>query len=109
MLGNIGCQESAIESTARQTQKLVGSEFGEGLYFNSLFLLVWTADVLFWWINPERYETRPAWVEYGIHGFLFFIAINGAVIFESGVTRIGGTVAIVIFVLILLRRQDSAR
>ena len=74
-----------------------------------MFLFVWTADVLFWWINPERNETRPAWVEFGIHGYLFFIAINGAVIFESGVTRIGGTVAIVIFALILLRRQDSAR
>ena len=104
MLGNIGCQESAIESTARQTQKLIGSEFGEGLYFNSLFLLVWIADVLFWWLRPERYETRPAWVEYGIHGFLFFIAINGAVIFESGVTRIGGIVTIVIFAVILLRQ-----
>jgi hypothetical protein len=69
-----------------------------------VFLLVWTADVLLWWINPERYETRPTWLDYGIHGFLFFIAFNGdgAVVFESGVTPIGGIVAIVIFALIVL-------
>jgi hypothetical protein len=67
-----------------------------------VFLLVWTADVLLWWINPERYETRPTWLDRGIHGFLFFIAFNGAVVFESGVTRIGGIVAIVIFALIVL-------
>ena len=82
---------------------------GEGLYFNYLFLLVWIADVLFWWLRPERYETRPAWLEYGIHGYLFFIAFNGAVIFESGVTRIGGIVAVVIFAVIILRRQLTHR
>ncbi len=98
-------QEDAIASTARQTEQLIGRAFGEGLYFNYLFLLVWIADMLFWWLRPERHETRPAWLEYGIHGYLLFIAVNGAVIFESGVTRIGGIVAIVIFAMILLRRQ----
>lgn len=95
----------AIESTARKTQQQLGWAVGEGVYFNYLFLLVWIADVVIWWLRPERYETRPAWLEYGIHGYLFFIAFNGAVIFESGVTRIGGTVAIVIFAVILSRRQ----
>ena len=102
-------QQDAIQSTARKTEQLIGWAFGEGLYFNYLFLLVWIADVLFWWLRPERYETRPAWVEYGIHGYLLFIAFNGAIIFESGVTRIGGIVAIVIFAVILLRRWLASR
>jgi hypothetical protein len=67
-----------------------------------VFLLVWTADVLLWRLNPERYEIRPTWLDYGIHGFLFLIAFNGAVIFESGVTRTDGIVAIVIFALIVV-------
>ena len=99
----------AIESTARQTEQLTGRAFGEGLYFNYVFLLVWISDVLFWWLKPERYETRHAWLEYGIHGYLFFLAFNGAVIFESGDTRIGGIVAIVIFAVILLRRWLASR
>lgn len=102
-------QSDAIQSTARKTEQLLGTAFGEGLYFNYVFQLVWSADVMFWWLKPERYETRPAWLAYGIHGFLFFIAFNGAVVFESGVTRIGGTVAILIFAVILLRRQFVAR
>ena len=102
-------QEEAIKSTARETEQLIGMAFGEGLYFNYLFLLVWIADVLFWWLKPERYETRPAWLEYGIHGYLFFIAFNGAVVFESGVTRIGGILAVVIFAVILSTRQLAAR
>ena len=102
-------QGDAIESTARKTEQLIGGALGEGLYFNYLFLTVWIADILYWWLRPERYETRPAWMEYGIHGYLFFVAFNGAVIFESGVTRIGGTVAIGIFAVILLRRQMAAR
>ena len=102
-------QADAIQSTARKTEQLIGWAFGEGLYFNYLFLLVWIADVLYWWLRPERYETRPAWLAYGIHGYLFFIAFNGAVIFESGVTRIGGIVAVVIFAVIILRRQLTHR
>lgn len=102
-------EADAIDSTARETEQLIGLAFGEGLYFNYLFLLVWIADVLFWWLKPERYETRPAWLEYGIHGYLFFIAFNGAVVFESGVTRIGGILAVVIFAVILSTRQSVAR
>ena len=102
-------QMDAIESTARKTEQLIGWAFGEGLYFNYLFLLVWISDVLFWWLRPERYETRSTWLEYGTHAYLFFIAFNGVVIFESGVTRIGGIVAVVIFAVIILRRQLTAR
>lgn len=97
------------ESTARETEQLIGMAFGEGFYFNYLFLLVWIADVLIWWLRPERYETRPPWLKYGTHAYLFFIAFNGAVIFESGVTRIGGILAVVIFAVILLRRELAAR
>lgn len=96
---------AAILSTAEQTQQLLGWAFGEGLYFSYLFLLLWTADVLWWWLRPEHYESRSIWLECGIHGYLFFIAFNGAVIFESGVTRSGGIAAAAIFVAILMCRR----
>jgi len=97
--------QDAIQNTAKQTQELLGWAFGEGLYFSYLFLLLWVADVMFWWRNPDRYESRPAWLSFAVHGYLFFIAFNGAVIFEGGVTRIGGIVATVVFAAILLRRR----
>ena len=97
----------AIQSTAKQTLQLLGWAFGEGLYFSYVFLLVWIVDILCWWIIPDQYESRPAWLAYAIHGYLFFIAFNGAVIFESGVTRAGGIAAVVIFTAILLRRHSA--
>lgn len=99
--------QDAIRSTAEQTQQLIGWAFGEGLYFSYVFMLLWIADALYWWLKPERYESRSVWLEYGIHGYLFFIAFNGAVIFESGVTRVGGVLAILIFTAILLSRARS--
>ena len=101
--------DDAIQSTAKQTEQLIGWAFGGGLYFNYCFLLVWIADLMYWWLKCERYESRPVWLECGIHGYLFFIAVNGAVIFESGVTRIGGVVAILIFAMILVRRRLKSR
>jgi hypothetical protein len=99
----------AVQSTAKQTQQLIGWAFGGGLYFNYLFLLIWIADVLFWCLWPEPYESRPASFAYGIHMYLFFIAFNGAVIFESGVTRTAGVVTVAIFATILLRRRLASR
>ena len=101
--------QDAIQNTAKQTQELLGWAFGEGLYFSYLFLVLWAADVLFWWIRPDRYEYRSAWIVYGLHAYLFFIAFNGAVIFESGVTRIGGIAATAIFAAIILRRLAFSR
>ena len=97
--------QDAIQKTAKQTQELIGWAFGEGLYFSYLFLFLWVADVFYWWRSPERYEARSGWLSMTIHGYLFFIAFNGAVIFESGVTRTGGITAMVIFAAILFRRR----
>ena len=95
--------QAAIQSTAQQTHQLIGWAFGEGLYFSYFFLFIWLVDVAYWWLNPDVYESRSIWIDIGIHGYLFFIAFNGAVIFESGVTRIGGITAVGLFVAILLR------
>ncbi|MFO1002375.1 MAG: hypothetical protein U0936_18765 [Planctomycetaceae bacterium] len=95
----------AIRSTAKQTQELIGMEFGEGLYFSYGFLLLWIADVLYWWRSPERYERRPAWLSLAVHGYLFFIAFNGAVIFKAGVTRVSGVLTTIVFVSVFLWRR----
>lgn len=99
----------AVRSTALQTKALLGWAFGEGLYFSYLFVLLWIADAAYWWLNPNRYELRPNWMNYGIHGYLFFIAFNGAIVFESGVTRIGGILAVVAFSMILVWKLTRGR
>lgn len=78
----------AVADTARQTKELIGWSFGEGIYFSYLFLALWAFDVAWWWLAADSYQTRATLVEWMIHGFLLFIAINGTAIFESGATRI---------------------
>jgi hypothetical protein len=104
----------AIADTAEQTQKLMGWAFGEGLYFSYLFLIVWVADVLWWWGNETSYVNRPRWLGGAIQLYLLFIAFNGAVVFKSGAIRYAGIAAAVGLTILagrklLLPRVGAAR
>ena len=66
------------------------SGFGEGIYFSHLFTVVWTADVLSWWLWPARHAARPAWVGQALHGYMAFIIFNATVVFETGWIRWAG-------------------
>jgi hypothetical protein len=77
----------AYDHTARQTAEFVGLEWGGGVYLNYLLLLVWTGDVLWWWIEPGGYRRRPAFVGWLVNGFVAFMAFNAAVVFASGPLR----------------------
>lgn len=85
--------QHALADTAEQTQQLLGWAFGEGLYFSYLFLVVWVADVAWWWLHEASYHRRPRWLGGAIQLYLLFIAFNGAVVFKSGVVRYAGLAA----------------
>jgi hypothetical protein len=100
----------AYESTARRTADAVGWASGAGLYANYLFLLVWGADVAWWWLAPAGYRSRPAWAEGVIQGYLAFIAFNAAVIFAAGPARwVSLGVGVLIGVVWLRRRYNPLR
>src|SRR6185369_7365626 len=90
---------NAYRETVRQTAERFGTHWGGGLYFNYLFTLAWVADAAWWWLRgAARYGSRPRWVGAVLHGFMFFMAFNGTVVFESGATRwvaVGVTVVLV--------------
>src|SRR5687768_9749306 len=71
--------EQAFATTARETRELLGFEFGAGIYFSYLFLLVWVGDVVWSWLAPHSFSARPRWLSLGIHLYLLFIAFNGAI------------------------------
>ena len=66
------------------------SGFGEGLYANYLFALLWTADVAYWWLWPARYAARSPWIDCGLHGFMLFMVFNSMVVFATGPIRWAG-------------------
>jgi hypothetical protein len=85
---------SALVATAQQTGDLTGVFRGEGVFFNYAFLVVWLADTAWWWLSPSSHETRSRGVSTFIHGFLFFMFVNGAVVFADGWMRVIGIIAV---------------
>jgi hypothetical protein len=97
---------AAWQKTADETEQLLGVPFGDGIYFSYAFLILWVLDVLWLWTpGSPSFRSAPAatpvpaihrasamtprW-RLAVHGFLLFIALNGAIVFESGVTRLVG-------------------
>lgn len=97
-----------LADTARQTNDLIGVPFGEGIYFSFLFAAVWVADVVAWWVWGTTYLERPRWLAMLVHAYLFFIAFNGAIVFEAGVTRWGGLAACVVLAILGWRSRGWA-
>jgi hypothetical protein len=99
----------AVADTARQTKELVGVEFGGGIYFNYVFALVWSADVALWWAIGAAYVARPLWLKLLVQGYLFFIAVNGAIVFAAGPTRWVGIAACAALGILIVRSRLRKR
>jgi hypothetical protein len=78
---------AAYTHTAQQTAEMTGFDWGGGVYFNYLLMLLWTGDALWWWLDPRSYDSRPAAVQRFVTGFAVFMAFNATVIFGSGLPR----------------------
>jgi hypothetical protein len=79
----------------RHTEEVSG--FGPGIYVSHFFTLVWTLDVLWWWLLPITYATRPAWISRTLHAFMAFIIFNGTVVYETGPIRWAGLAMFTVF------------
>src|SRR2546425_170639 len=78
---------AAYADTARQTEELFGWNWGGGIYFNYLFALLWIGDVAWAWVKPTGYLARPKWTIRIVRTFLWFMMLNGAVVFARGAVR----------------------
>lgn len=74
----------AMQHTARR------SGLAEGIYVSHLFTLLWTCDVLTWWLRPQVYARRAAWIGRTLHAFMIFMIFNGTVVYETGLIRWAG-------------------
>ncbi len=101
--------EHAFNDTAARTKELTGMEVGAGIYFNYAFVIIWAWDVGWWWSSPKSYRQRSHLWNVPILGFLLFIAVNGAIVFESGPTRVFGFAAGGAMLVLLLRKTWQSR
>ncbi len=99
--------EAAYQNTARQTSELLGSGWGGGIYFNYAFILLWVADVLWWWRRLDPCQRRPPITGMTLHGCLFFMVFNATVVFEEGMTRWAGILGSLALMCLWRRRRGT--
>jgi len=63
---------------------------GEGIYFSYLLMVLWLADVCWWWARPLSYAAQPAWLFIAWQSFLGFMMFNATVIFGRSSVRVAG-------------------
>jgi hypothetical protein len=73
--------------TARQTARVVGLDWGGGIYFNYLLMVLWAGDAAWWWLAPRSFRGRPPIIGGILRGFVAFMAFNAAVVFVSSPLR----------------------
>ncbi len=99
-----GSHQEAFDSTARQTEELLGVAFGIGLYVNYVFVAVWFGDAALRWIRRDFYCSLPGWYRTMVYGFLGFIAVNGTIVFKAGWIRVVALAAIASLVFLWWKR-----
>jgi hypothetical protein len=99
----------AYAHTARKTAEFTGLDWGGGLYFNYLLMLVWAADAVWWWIGLPSYQDRPAVVSAVIIGFVGFMAFNATIVFGSGLLRWLAAATALILGLCAIRRRKGGK
>jgi hypothetical protein len=99
--------EAAIEATVRQAADRFGTGWRGGIYLNYAFLVIWLADVCWWWAAPAARASRPRAIETARRALFLFMFVNGAVVFASGAGRVIGSVAVFSVLVAALARRNG--
>ena len=97
----------AYADTARQTEDLLGLNWGGGIYFNYIFTAIWLADIAWWWLAHESFWHRPLVVERSLQLFFLFMVFNAAVVFPTGPVRWLGLAIVIGLLVVWLRGQSG--
>lgn len=83
--------------------------YGDGVYLNYLVLIVWLADVLWWWLAPDSSLRRAPWIQACIQGFLLFMWFNAAVVFAQAESAAIGIVGFTLLAIGILQKYRQLR
>jgi hypothetical protein len=87
-------QDAALIDTARRTAAVTGIAWGGGIFVNYLFLALWLADALWWWVAPVAYHRRPVRLEQARLAIVLVMFANGAIVFAGNAARAVGVPAV---------------
>jgi hypothetical protein len=85
------------------------SRMGEGIYISYLFTLIWAADVVWWWVQPEGFANRSRIIDRALHAFMLFIVFNGTVVYERGPIRWVGLAMFALLAAAWLQSHNARR
>jgi hypothetical protein len=102
-LGHAWSHRAAWEHT-----RAVGG-YGDGVFVNYAFAIVWLIDAVWALVAFDSYRTRPGWLHWSVHGFLAFVMFNAAVVFGSGEVRIVVAVTCVLIGLSVWRARRQKK
>jgi hypothetical protein len=85
---------AARADTARQVDELIGVALGAGIFANYALLALWPADAAWWTLAPSSFARRPRALDRALRAFLWFMFLNGAVVFAHGPRRWLGAAAV---------------
>lgn len=100
--------DRAVASTMRQSVDRVGWGWRGGIYVNYAFLILWLADVCWWWLAPASRASRSTRIETARLVLFTFMFVNGAVVFASGFARLVGIASISLVMFAPLWRRPHA-
>ena len=106
----------AVKHTILETERVTGFRFEYGIYFNYLFLLVWTVDCVKLRnarprkTNPNRKPGEPGepeesgathsvWSRF-VHVYMLLIIVSATIIFEDGPIRYISLIALALLALL---------
>jgi hypothetical protein len=100
---------AALRSTARDTLRVTGFDWGGGIYFNYALMVAWLADVAWWWLAPISHHRRPRVIGVVLQLYLLFMMVNATIVFASGPVRWLTAAALASLVILLARTARRTR
>ena len=102
--------QAAVKHTMIETKRVTGIRFEYGIYFNYLFLLVWTIDCL----QPHAFplelrgslgvRSLRSWF---VHLYMLLIIVSATIVFEDGLIRYISLVVLTLLIFIYFRYRPN--
>ena len=102
--------QAAVKHTMIETKRVTGVRFEYGIYFNYLFLLVWTIDCLQSDAFPLELRgslgvrSIRSWF---VHLYMLLIIVSATIVFEDGLIRYISLVVLTLLIFIYFRYRPN--
>ena len=98
-----------VNVTEARSEALIGRPIETGIWFNYALLVVCIIAAAWLWFGDQSYFRRSKSLSYAIHGFIFFMVINGAIVFAPDYVRWPSIAACGLLVWAWVTRPARAR